>query len=312
METDNFIVVTPVYEDADVAQRLFYEINKEFGEKAYIVAVDDGSLSSVVNTEAISKVGLKGVVIKLKRNVGHQKAIAIGLSYVSENLSDQRHVVVMDSDGEDIPSSISFLIEELNKKDGDVAVASRKSRVETLKFRAFYLLYKSVFKLLSGRVINFGNFMALKASAVNRLVTMPELWTHVAGSVLLSKLRVSYCSLDRGPRFAGQSKMNFVSLVLHGFRGLMVFAEDVLVRVGIACIVVAFVSVVGGVLAILLKTFGFATPGWFSIVMGILILVFLQTAVLTLISLMLTGSMKGAPTPVVDYKKLIEVAERVD
>ena len=29
--------------------------------------------------------------------------------------------------------------------------------------------------------------------------------------------------------------MNFVGLALHGFKGLMVFAEDVLVRVGIAC-----------------------------------------------------------------------------
>ena len=43
-----------------------------------------------------------------------------------------------------------------------------------------------------------------------------------AAAVLASKLRVETCSLDRGPRYAGQSKMNFVGLALHGFKGLMV------------------------------------------------------------------------------------------
>jgi hypothetical protein len=115
----------------------------------------------------------------------------------------------------------------------------------------------------------------------------------VAASVINSKLRVATCALDRGPRYAGKSKMNFVGLALHGFRALMVFAEDVLVRVGIACTLVASLSVIGGVLALLLKAVGFATPGWFSLVTGILLLVFLQTAALTLIVLMLSGMMRN-------------------
>jgi hypothetical protein len=73
----------------------------------------------------------------------------------------------------------------------------------------------------------------------------------------------------------------------------MVFAEDVLVRVGIACTLVAALSVVGGITAMVLKTLGFATPGWFSLAFGILLLVFLQTAALTLIILMLSGMMRG-------------------
>jgi len=51
--------------------------------------------------------------------------------------------------------------------------------------------------------------------------------------------------------------------------------------------------VVGGVLALLLKTLGFATPGWFSLAFGILLLVFLQTAALTLIILMLSGMIRS-------------------
>ena len=83
--------------------------------------------------------------------------------------------------------------------------------------------------------------------------------------------------------------MNFVGLVLHGFKGLMVFAEDVLVRVGIASAMVAGLALLGGITAIILKLSGFATPGWFSMALGILLVVFLQTGTMTLMMLMLTS-----------------------
>jgi hypothetical protein len=124
-------------------------------------------------------------------------------------------------------------------------------------------------------------------------VSMQELSIHIAGAVLASKLRVKKCPMDRGPRFCGQSRMNFVGLVLHGFKGLMVVAEDVLVRVGIACLMIAAFSVLGSVLATLLKVLGFSTPGWFSVALGILVLMFLQTGALALMTLMITGVMRG-------------------
>jgi hypothetical protein len=160
---------------------------------------------------------------------------------------------------------------------------------------------------MTGRAISFGNFMALKAHAVKRLVAMQELSIHVAGAVLASKLRTGVCALDRGPRYAGQSKMNFVGLALHGFKALMVFAEDVLVRVGIACAVIAVTAVLGGILAIALKMSGFSTPGWFSVAFGILVLMFLQTGALALMTLMLTGVVRGGTvTTAISYQDFIE------
>jgi len=287
------VVVMPVYEDLEASSKLFLELARTQGADTYIVAVDDGSVRQPLPVSAIEAAQLEGVVITLRRNVGHQRAIAIGLSYVAENFGDDVVVISMDSDGEDTPESITELVAGLSSPDIDVVVATRKSRVESLKFKTFYLVYKLLFSMLSGRKISFGNFMAAKMPAVRRLASMQELWTHVAAAVLGSKLRVQSCALDRGARYAGRSKMNFVGLALHGFRALMVFAEDVLVRVGIACTIVAAASVVGGVLALLLKTLGFATPGWFSLAFGILLLVFLQTAALTLIILMLSGMIRS-------------------
>jgi len=301
----SLVIVTPVYEDVEAASKLFKELSKVLGQDVYIVAVDDGSVRQPLNVSSIISANLDGVVINLKRNVGHQRAIAIGLNYVADHLLQARRVVIMDSDGEDLPATIKELVSPLESPEIDVVVAQRKSRVETLRFRTFYLVYKWLFKLLAGKKISFGNFMALKPDAIKRLVAMQELWIHVAACVLTSKLRMSACSLHRGRRYAGQSKMNFVGLALHGFKGLMVFAEDVLVRVGIACAFVAVLSVIGVMAAITLKILGFATPGWFSIALGILVLVFLQTGALTLMTLMLTGVVKGGASTPVNYKEFI-------
>lgn len=296
LENHSLVFVTPVYEDLEASSQLFKDLAAQFGTDAFVVAVDDGSVRKPLGIEPMREAGINGVVIKLVRNVGHQKAISTGLGYVAERIQPHQRVVVMDSDGEDIPKTVPNLIEMLDSDEIDVVVAQRASRVETLRFKVFYFFYKRFFSLMTGRKLSFGNFMALKPAAVKRLVTMQETSIHVAGAVIASKLRTAACPLHRGPRYAGQSKMNFVGLALHGFKGLMVFAEDVLVRVGITCSSVAFLSILGAILAILLKLVGFSTPGWFSVALGILLLIFLQTGALTLMTLMLTGVVRGGMT----------------
>jgi glycosyltransferase involved in cell wall biosynthesis len=299
------VIVTPVFEDRDASTRLFRELRKTLGPDVFIVAVDDGSIRQPVDPVSIAVAGLRGHVVRLCRNVGHQRAIAVGIDYVAEHMP-QAVCVVMDSDGEDLPETIPLLFEALASDEVDVVVAERKSRVETWKFKLFYAVYKVLFRLMTGRGISFGNFMALKPLAVQRLSAMHELGVHVAGSVLVSRLRVVRRPIDRGPRYAGNSKMNFSGLVLHGLQAFMVFAEFVLVRVAITCAGVAALAILGIVASVLLKLVGLATPGWFSTALGILLLVLSQTGVLTLMSLMLTGIVKGNHVLLNDYLKLVD------
>ncbi|MEI6117100.1 MAG: glycosyltransferase [Burkholderiales bacterium] len=301
-----FAVVMPVYEDQEAASRLMKNLRQEYGDAVTVVAVDDGSVRHPIDAGTLDAAGIKGVVIKLRRNVGHQRAIAIGLNYVADQMPDCPCTIVMDSDGEDTPGSIRELVVPLQSPDVDVVVAERKSRVETWRFKTFYVVYKALFQLLSGRKISFGNFMALKPFAIKRVAAMQELWMHIAACVLTSKLRLITTPIDRGPRYAGKSKMNFVGLALHGFRALMVFAEDVLVRVGIACSFVAALTVFGSVVAVGLKLAGVATPGWFSVALGILLLMFLQTGAVTLMTLMLTGVVRSGSPNQIDYRGYID------
>lgn len=306
-QSHSLIAVMPVYEDADASGQLFKELFVQFGNDVFVVAVDDGSVKHPLDIEGMSKAQVDGVILKLRRNVGHQRAIAIGLGYVSEHMQRDHQVVVMDSDGEDLPSTIPALLLKLQSPEVDVVVAKRKSRVETFRFKTFYAIYKRFFNLMTGRQISFGNFMALKSNAIRRLVAMQELSIHIAAAVIASKLRTCVLALDRGPRYAGQSKMNFVGLALHGFKALMVFAEDVLVRVGIACTAIAIFAVGGATIAIILKLIGVSTPGWFSIALGILVLMFLQTGALALMTLMLTGVVRGGTvTTAIAYHDFVE------
>jgi hypothetical protein len=302
----DLIIVMPVYEDREASGQLFRELYAQYGTSVFVVAVDDGSLRQPISAEHLDEIGLPGAVIHLRRNVGHQRAIAIGLHYVAENFPTAPRTVVMDSDGEDTPATIPQLIAPLESDDVDAVVAQRKSRMETLHFKLFYVLYKFIFRLLTGRTINFGNFVALKPAAVRRLASMSELWTHLAGCVLLSKLRVRSEPIDRGRRYAGKSKMNFTGLALHGFRAVMIFAEDVLVRVGIVCAMVAALAIGAGLIATVFKIIGFATPGWFSVTLGILLIVFLQTGALTLVALMLSGVVRGGAESPQHYRNYID------
>lgn len=310
MNKTNIIIVTPVYEDVESARMLFKDLKKYFSE-IRIVAVDDGSVNEPINADLLEELEMKGVVITLRRNLGHQAAIALGLCYVNEFLKNYDCVVVMDSDGEDTPSSVIELINDFEQSNAHIRVAERKRRNESFKFIQFYRVYKFVFRMLTGKVINFGNFMALKPMAVSRLSSMNEIWIHLAASVIASKLRIEACQIDRGVRYAGSSKMNFVGLVLHGFKGVMVFSEQVLIRMGGASLIVAITSVVVVFFAVFLKIIDAASPGWISTVVGSTLSIFLQTGVLTLITLMITGLVKVSSLNKVDFKSFIQDVKEI-
>lgn len=312
-------IVTPVYEDqqsfAELCRRLA-EAERVAGATFYVIAVDDGSLAEPPQAMAFSAAGLSGEILRLARNVGHQGAIAIGLARAAA-LNNVGACVVMDSDGEDTPESIPRLLTAISAPNVDVAAAARAKRSETLTFRAFYMVYKRLFKVLTGQTLRFGNFMALSPKALERLSGMHEAWVHVAAAVVKAKLRRVDVPTDRGKRYFGASKMNFPSLVLHGMRAVMVFADLVLTRLALALIAMAMavVTVVGG--AIVLRVLGLTTPGWVTIVTGFALSLFLQAGLFTMITL-IVSSLGRVDTPprvrsrALEYVAHIEAAKTAE
>ncbi len=281
-------VVTPVFEDGASFTRLCRELAAvEAGASLEIVAVDDGSLNEPPQIDAIADAGLRGSIIRLKRNVGHQIAISVGLV---EAARETRYAgaVVMDSDGEDRPEDVPRLIAAITP-GCDAAAARRGRRTESLPFRAFYRLYRWFFRLLTGHQIHFGNFCALERKALLRLTAMQETRIHVAAALLKSRVRQVQIRCDRGRRYRGQSRMKFYDLALHAIRAVSVFDDAVLTRMGAACAGAAVSGVLIFLAGLMLKLTGHVTPGWLTLVISFLILVFLQTGLLSLMALIMNA-----------------------
>jgi len=287
------LIITPVFEDRASFLELIKAIKKEFLDAIYVVAIEDGSLISQVSIDDFVSAGVSGELISLKRNVGHQSAIAIGLQYVGLHFPEST-VVILDSDGEDIPASIPKLLQLMNEKGVSAVVAERSKRDVSIQFKLFYFLYRIVFRLLTGKNINFGNYMALKPLAIQRLLSMHELWIHVAGCLLYSKLPIKGISIERGARYRGTSKMNFSSLVLHALKGMSIFSNSIVVRVCVVSSLFAFIALLLMPVPLVLKTLNLASPGWSSTLFAVLLIIFMQSILAILLAVFFSSIDKHA------------------
>jgi polyisoprenyl-phosphate glycosyltransferase len=278
-------LVIPVYRDWESAGILCRMLDGVFrahpGYAAGVVFVDDGSNVAPEIVRLGEFTSLEWVrVLFLRRNLGHQQAIALGLSYLREK-EPCDFVVVMDSDGEDRPEDVPALLAQLESSaDCSAVFAERGKRLEGFRFQTGYLLYRLVHYLLTGRSIRIGNFSALRASALERLTLMPELWNHYAASVVVSGLQYLQIRLNRGKRLRGKSQMRLGALVLHGFSAMSVYPTlNVRVLMGVLCASIAVIALAAAVVGIRLWT-DLAIPGWTTMVLG-LAAVLLVTLVFT-------------------------------
>ncbi len=290
-------VVIPVFEDGLSFSHLCRKLAAaKIPFRLEIIVVDDGSVNDPPTMDAMTQAGLSGQIIRLKRNVGHQVAIAVGLVCAAAD-AGYAGAVVMDCDGEDKPEDIPRLIQGVGANH-DIAVARRGKRTETVIFCIFYLFYRYFFRLLTGRTIRSGNFCALSMRALSRLAAMQETRFHLAATLMKSRLRWLEITSDRGHRYHGRSRMNFLGLVLHGIRAATVFDDAVLTRMGAVCVGAAVSGGIGFVIAGTLKLLGYTSPGWLTAVTGFLIVVFLQVALLSLVALMMNGLGYRSPAEV--------------
>ncbi|MBL0067654.1 MAG: glycosyltransferase family 2 protein [Chitinophagaceae bacterium] len=285
---EQIIILTPVFNDGESLNMLLTELAeslKKFGNSKFsVLIVDDGSTD---NLTILPQTSFTIQILHLQRNIGHQKAIAIGLAYIKENLSCDK-VLVMDSDGEDRPTDVAALLRNSINNPGKIIFAQRKSRQEGTGFRLFYRLYKFAFRILTGRKISFGNFLLMPKPLLDKAVYYSEIWNHIAGGIMKTELPYLAVITNRGKRYAGKSKMNFLSLLMHGLGAIAVFIEVIASRLLIFSLLLIGISVLA-ILALLgIRTFtDMAIPGWTSTVASAMLIILLQSFLLSLFTIFL-------------------------
>lgn len=305
-------IIVPVYRDWPCFAQLLAAIDAALGAadaRALVVAVNDQP-GAGAGTEVYDLAQLANVaqleILHLARNLGHQRAIAIGLSHVEASY-DCECVIVMDADGEDRPEDLPRLLDAFRRHPDSLIVAERLKRSEGRLFRTCYAGYKSVFRLLTGQHVSFGNFSLIPRDRLVHVVSMSEIWNNLPAGLIQSRLPLVRLPTERGVRYAGRSSMSFVSLVVHGLGAISVFSEAVFVRVSLFS--VGFLALSAAIIAVVLglKATGHATPGWASNVALSLSILAVQMVMLSVVAAFVVLNNRTAMTviPRVNYRHFL-------
>jgi polyisoprenyl-phosphate glycosyltransferase len=312
----HLVIMMPVYRDWDVARLLCQQIDEQLLQLDHLnvslVLVDDGSPVPLHGWTPFEPVHIRRIdMLLLKRNLGHQRAIAMGLCTIQNEIECDA-VLVMDADGEDRAEDVLRLLNCFRENPECIVFAGRQRRYEGLVFRTGYRGYRLLYRLLTGVVVREGNFSIMSHSALDRLVTMSELWNHYAGAVYKSKLPHLRLATDRGHRLGGKSHMNLVALVAHGLAGISVFYDVVATRIlmaSVSCVLLlsAVIAIVFGV-----KFYtNLAIPGWATYTSGLLLVLMIQIASIafSLVFSLITTRLNMTFVPVRDYRVFFERVE---
>jgi hypothetical protein len=341
---DPIIILIPVFNDWKATELLLQALDQELArhqQQVHVLLVDDASTEPAPEgylqaTRELTRhelgTGAKSAtatiaapprlqsftkieILELRRNLGHQRAIAIGLAYIHANEPCQA-VLIMDGDGEDDPRDVPRLIDHYRKSGGKkIVFARRTQRSESIVFRIFYSLYRWLHQALTGQGINVGNFSILPFEAVDRLVAVTELWNHYASAVFKARLPADSIPTRRAQRLAGQPRMNFVGLVIHGLSSIAAYGDVVGVRLLMASIAVMVFAVIGMlvVVSIRLGRPEISVPGWATNAFGLLlVLLFLAiTQSMMFIFIILSNRLGANFLPVRDYSYFVLKTRRI-
>jgi glycosyltransferase involved in cell wall biosynthesis len=307
---DELLILLPVFNDWDALRKLLVALDFELAKGAIgaeVLVVDDGSTEPFEGStvEADFRAIRRVDVLRLRRNLGHQRAIAIGLAFVEAERPDCRAVVLMDSDGEDAPEDVPRLIEKYEAEGRrKIVFAERTKRSESLVFRVFYVLYRMAHRVLTGNWVRIGNFSVIPRERLSALVATSELWNHYAAAAFTSRQPYTTIPTRRAKRLDGSSKMNFVKLVIHGLSAISVYSDVIGVRLLLATLAMIGLDLVALALTVAIRLMtNLAILGWATTAFGVLLIILLQaTMFLFVFSFMILAGRNAASfLPLRDY-----------
>ncbi|MCK0195910.1 glycosyltransferase family 2 protein [Ancylobacter sp. 6x-1] len=302
-------VVVPVYNEAKCLEALherlcrvldaYPDLEREF------IFVDDGSRDHSYATLAV--LGARDPAVKalrFARNFGKEAAMAAGLRATSGDI-----VVLMDSDLQHPPEVIPELIERW-RAGVQMVIAVRRSR-ETdplprrLMSRGFYHFFRAMCEVHIPE--GAGDFRLFDRRVVDAINALGERNRFMKGITSWVGFRTEEVDFEVAERAAGVSSFSFIRLLRYAIDGLSSFSMVPLRVWSLVGVGLAFASALYGAYLILeTLVLGVRTPGFASIMVGMLFLSGVQ-----LISLGVIGEYIGRIFTEVKQRPLYLVAEEI-
>lgn len=268
------IIIIPCYNEQDVlpiTSKLFLDkleqlINeKKISEESRIMFVNDGSRDNTWDIiKNLAETDCRFTGISLSRNRGHQNAVLAGLMEAKDNCDI---TISIDCDGQDDINAMDEMLRQY-QAGCDVVYGVRSKRDTDTFFKRFTA--ESFYKLMNAMgaevVFNHADYRLISNRVLRELAEFKEVNIFLRGMVPLVGFKSTSVPYERHERLAGKSHYPFskmLALALDGITSLSIKPIKLIMSFGT---IIAAISFIGIIYAIVSAMLGLAVAGWTSTV----------------------------------------------
>lgn len=236
---------------------------RKISENSRILFVNDGSRDNTWQViRSLSEENEHFIGIAQSRNRGHQNAVLAGLM---EALPHADVTISIDCDGQDDITVMEKMIDEYHN-GCEIVYGVRSKRETDTAFKRFTA--ESFYKLLNWMgaevVYNHADYRLVSARVLREFQNFREVNLFLRGMFPLVGFKSTSVTYERHERIAGESKYPLRKMLALAFDGITSLSiRPIRIITGFGCLV-AFLSFVGVVWAILSAALGRAVAGWTS------------------------------------------------
>ncbi len=266
-------IVIPAYNEESVVDELkkrLQEVMKTCPDYDFeVIIVENGSFDSTFERLiAIHHEDPRFKIVQLSRNFGCDGGIIAGLSYAKGDAA-----VIMNADLQDPPELIPRFIQEWEAGNEIVyGVIQKREGVNIIRRVMSRAAYMIIFRLSNHMIPeNASDFRLVDRKVYTIINAMKEKNIFLRGLIVWTGFKQIGVSFERQPRFAGDSKANFMAVWRVAMNGIFSFSYFPL---KIATTLGFFLSIITFILALfeiyLYVAFGREVPGFTTLILVIL------------------------------------------
>lgn len=230
---------------------------------SYLYLVDDGSADNTWNIiEDAHKKDKRVKALKFIRNFGNQKALIAGLEGVRNLGCDC--AVSIDADLQQDENAIELFIDEYMKGADIVSGIRNDRKTDSFFKKVTALMFYKTMNILGAKIPpNHSDYRLVSKRTLDVMELYPEKYLFLRGFFNELGLKTSYVHFNVKPRMAGESKFNFMSLMVLALNGITSYSVVPLRFVAVLGFFMALFGFLVGVETVVEKIFWHNSPnGW--------------------------------------------------
>ena len=230
---------------------------------SYLYLVDDGSVDNTWNIiEDAHKNDKRVKALKFIRNFGNQKALIAGLEGVRNIGCDC--AVSIDADLQQDEKAIELFIDEYMKGADIVSGIRNDRKTDSFFKKVTALMFYKTMNILGAKIPpNHSDYRLVSKRTLDVMELYPEKYLFLRGFFNELGLKTSYVHFNVKPRMAGESKFNFMSLMVLALNGITSYSVVPLRFVAVLGFFMALFGFLVGVETVIEKIFWHNSPnGW--------------------------------------------------